>query len=123
MFHISTGDDGLVRVAVHGRLTGADYESFVPEFERMMARMRGRVPMLIELAPDFAGWNCDALWRDLEFGLAHRRDFERVAVVGDKAWEEWAIKLFAPFFRADIRYFGRSDREAARAWASAGKPH
>jgi hypothetical protein len=40
-----------------------------------------------------------AAWDDLEFGLKHYSDFERIAMVGDRKWEEWMANFCKPFTR------------------------
>lgn len=113
-------ENGLVRIRAGGKLQGSDYVDFAPPFERIAARETGKVSMLIELAPDFAGWDLGGLWRDIEFDVRHRDSFGRVAVVGDSKWEEWGTKLFNPLFRAEMKFFPPSRRESAEGWARAG---
>lgn len=104
----------LVEIQASGRLTGDDYERFVPELERL-ASERGPLRLYIELN-DFRGWDAKGLWKDLEFDVKHQDDMQRIAIVGDKAWEEWGTKLSKPFFKADMRYFTPDEAEAARQW-------
>lgn len=46
-------------------------------------REQGTVPMLIELSPDFTGWDPGGIWRDLKFDAKHKDSFGRIAIVGD----------------------------------------
>ena len=71
--------------------------------------------MFLELE-DFHGWEAKAAWDDFKLGLAHPQDFERIAIVGDKAWEHWIALLAKPFTHARVRYFALSDRNAALDW-------
>jgi hypothetical protein len=41
---------------------------------------------------------------------------ERVALVGDKAWEKWMAAVCKPFTMAKIRYFDVKDVESAWKW-------
>jgi len=41
---------------------------------------------------------------------------DRVAIVGDRAWQEWGTRLSKPFFKAEMRYFERDKAADARAW-------
>jgi len=59
-----------------------------------------------------------AMWRDFRFGISHFRDFNRVALVGGRKWMEWCVSLTAPVFKAEMKCFGHSQREKARAWLS-----
>ena len=44
------------------------------------------------------------------------RDIDRLAMVGDKAWEKGMAAFCKPFTSAKIRYFDMSDAAAAEAW-------
>lgn len=97
-----------------GRLARVDYDRFVPEFERI-ARAQGPLRLLIEL-DDFRGWDLPALWEELKFDTTHQNDMGRVAIIGDRAWQEWGTGLSKPFFKAEMRYFERDKAADARAW-------
>ena len=86
-------------------------------FEHIAAREPRSVPMLIELAPDFSGWDLGAFWRDMKFDVEHQDKFGRIAIVGDKTWQKWAAKLSDPFFSsAEIRFFDPAEIGVAEAW-------
>lgn len=110
-------DTGIVVIEASGRLSKADYDRLVPEFERMAAA-RGPLRLLIEL-DDFRGWEIGALWEELKFDLTHQGDMGRVAIVGDKAWQEWGTRLSKPFFAAEMCYFDRDEAADPRAWLTA----
>lgn len=113
-------ENGLVRIFAGGALDSSDYDRFVPRFERIADREHGTVPMIIELAPDFSGWDLGGIWRDLQFDVKHKDSFGRIAIVGESKWEEWGTKLFDPLFRAEMRLFTPSERDAAESWARSG---
>ena len=113
-------ENGLVRIFAGGALDSSDYDRFVPQFERIADREHDMVPMMIELAPDFSGWDLGGIWRDLKFDMKHKNSFGRIAIVGDSKWEEWGAKLFDPLFRAEMRFFTHSERDAAERWARDG---
>lgn len=110
-------ENGLVRIKASGTLKSSDVDRFVPLFERVAARQPHSVPMLIELAPNFSGWDLGGLWRDLKFDVKHGDKFGRIAIVGDKAWQEWGTKLSNLLFpSAEMRFFDPTDIDAAAAW-------
>jgi hypothetical protein len=113
MLTMETDDSGMVLIKASGRLSKADYDRFVPDFERI-AGVRRPVRILIEL-DDFHGWDLPGLWQELKFDTTHQSDMGRVAIVGDRAWQEWGTRLSKPFFKAELRYFDR-DQADARAW-------
>ncbi|HEY9553766.1 STAS/SEC14 domain-containing protein [Allosphingosinicella sp.] len=85
--------DELIHIVAGKTLKSSDFDYFVPRFENVAAREPGRVPMVIELAPDFSGWDLDGIWRDLKFDVKHKDSFGRIAIVGDSKWEEWGTKI------------------------------
>ena len=73
--------------------------------------------MLIELAPDFSGWDLGGLWQDLKFDLAHKDRFGWIAIVGDKKWEEWGTKLSDLLFHsAQMCFFWPDQRTQGERW-------
>lgn len=104
----------LVYLEASGKLTRTDYDRLLPDLEAALGEA-GRVRMLIELT-DFRGWEPGAAWEDLKFGIQHRKDFERIAVVGEKGWERWGTMLSKPFLPGEMRFFEKDQAGQARAW-------
>ena len=98
-----TEDGRVVEIQVSDKLTHEDYEKFVPEFERLI-RKHGKIRILFEMN-DFHGWEFAALWDDVKFDAKHFSHIERLALVGDKAWEKGMSAFCRPFTTAQIRYF------------------
>jgi hypothetical protein len=115
-------EDGgkLVAVQVTGKLVKADYECCVPEFDRLI-REHGKLRLLFEL-PDFHGWEAGALWSEIKLDIKYFADIERLAVVGDKKWEQSMVTFFKPFTKATTRYFNQADAVEARMWLREGQP-
>jgi len=97
-----------------GKLRKADYEPFVPEAGRLIAR-HGSIRVLMEMH-DFHAWDAGALWEDVKFDLKHFRDIERLAMVGEKKWQQGMAVFRKPFTTAGIRCFQREQLDQARAW-------
>ena len=104
----------VVSLKATGRLSAADYSQFVPRIERMIDQ-QGKISLLFEMA-DFHGWNVRGAWADLRFGVRHRKDLKRVAMVGDRKWERWMSFLCARLTTAEVRYFDCGDLTEARRW-------
>lgn len=99
---------------VTGKLHDEDYKHFVPIVEAAI-QGHGKVRLLAEFA-DFHGWDLHALWDDTKFATKHCADVERVALVGDRKWEEWMTKICRPFTMATLRYFDASEAGTAWSW-------
>jgi hypothetical protein len=108
----------ILEVTVTGQLEHGDYERFVPVFERL-TNQHGKLRVLFHMI-DFHGWQPAALADDIKFDVEHFADIERLAFVGDKAWEKGMSIICRPFTSATIRYFDRSEIEDARAWLRYG---
>jgi hypothetical protein len=110
-------DGKIVAIALSGKLGKADYERFLPRVEQLVQR-HGKIRMVIHMY-DFHGWTMGALWEDLKFDVKHFSHIERLALVGEKAWEHGMAVFCKPFTTAKIRYFDRSQEAEAEAWIRA----
>ena len=97
-----------------GKLHDEDYKTFVPVIDAAVAK-EGKVRLLAQFH-DFHGWDLHALWDDVKFATTHCTKIDRIALVGDRKWEEWMAKVCKPFTLAKIRYFDAADVGAAWAW-------
>jgi hypothetical protein len=109
-------EDGgkILVVHVSGKLTKADYEQLVPEFERLV-QQHGKLRLLFDMT-GFHGWEAGALWEDIKFDVKHHADIERLAMIGDKKWERGMAGFCKPFTKATIRYFDHAESAEARKW-------
>lgn len=113
-------EDGgkILVVHVSGKLVKSDYEHFVPEFERLIG-LHGKLNVLFNMT-DFHGWTVGALWEDTKFGVHHFSHIDRLAVVGEKKWQEGLATFCKPFTKAKVQYFDHGREAEARTWLSAG---
>ncbi|NQV25903.1 MAG: STAS/SEC14 domain-containing protein [Rhodopirellula sp.] len=113
-------EDGgkLLNVHVSGKLTSADYEHFVPEFERLVAQ-HGKLRILFDMT-GFHGWEAGALWEDIKFDIKHFADIERIAMVGETKWQHGMATFCKPFTKAKIQYFEHDAATEARSWLEEG---
>jgi stage II sporulation SpoAA-like protein len=104
----------VLAIQVNGKLTKADYVYFLPEFERLV-QLNGKLRVLFDMT-GFHGWEAGALWEDIKFDVKHFDDIERLALVGDKKWEQGMAAFCKPFTTAKIRFFERAKAAEARKW-------
>ncbi len=112
-------EDGgkLLNVHVSGKLTSADYDHFVPEFERLVG-LHGKLRVRFDMT-GFHGWDVGdvgALWADTTFAIKHFVDIERIAMVGETKWQHGMATFCKPFTRAKIQYFDHEKSTQARTW-------
>ncbi|MDD4915683.1 MAG: STAS/SEC14 domain-containing protein [Methylococcales bacterium] len=98
-------------------LTHQDYEeTFIPCLTQRIGEY-GKIRVVFILAENFTGMEPGAVWDDAVFGVQHRHDFEKLAVVTDKRWVEWATKVGACFMDGQVVVYPPAELEAAVAWA------
>lgn len=99
-----------------GKLTDQDYkEVLIPQMESII-RKYGKARLLLDMGDEFHGWEIGALWDDAYFGIAHRKDFEKMGVIGGPKWVEWGMKIAALAISGELRSFSLDEREEAMRW-------
>ena len=106
----------VLAVQATGKLTDRDYkELLIPRLESII-RAHGKARLLLDMGDQYHGWTARAMWDDFRFGMAHRKDFEKMGVVGAPAWVKWVLKLGALIIRGEVRSFPASQRGRAVEW-------
>jgi len=112
----STGK--AVAVKAEGTLTDADYQEFLPRLEAVIAE-HGRIRLLVDME-SFDGWEAKAAWDDFTFGMTHWNHFERIALIGDAAWEKVSVQIMDLLMGGEARFFEPNQSAEARAWIAEG---
>lgn len=117
MLKISEESEGNILILeAESKLTDEDYKQvFIPRLEAIIQE-HGQVRLLLDMGDPFQGWKPKAAWDDAYFGLTHRKDFEKIAVIADRRWVEWAFRLSAPLFPGEKKVFSPSERAEAHRW-------
>ncbi len=97
-----------------GKLHDEDYKKFVPEVDAVIGAHE-KVRLLASFE-DFHGWDMHALWDDTKFSMTHFNKIDRIALVGEKKWEEWMAIVCKPFTLAKVKYFDAGEIDAAWEW-------
>lgn len=101
-----------------GELRDEDFQPFVSEVEALIAR-KGKIRLLLQFE-DFQGWDLHAAWDDMVFGIKHRKDIERLAMVGDDPKGIRLARLAKPFIAGEVTYFPLDELPAAWDWLLEG---
>ena len=117
MIEIMPETEGKVLVVkATEKLTARDYEEvFIPKINQLIEEYR-KVSVVVLLAENFSGWEIGAAWDDASFGIQHRHDFEKMAVVGGSKWLQWATKISFNFMDGQVAIYDIPDFENAVAW-------
>jgi hypothetical protein len=103
----------VIGFKLSGKLHDEDYKHIVPAIDAAAGEGKAKI---LAWFHDFHGWDAHALWDDIKFSTTHCTKIEKIALVGEKKWEEWMAKVCKPFTMAKIKYFDASEIEAAWAW-------
>jgi hypothetical protein len=103
-------------VKVSGKITAKEYEDVVITRLDAIIKEHGKARFLWLLDENFQGADAGAIWDDTKFGLKHRNDFEKLALVGGPAWMEWLTKLAAKIISGQTKTFSREQLQEAWDW-------
>lgn len=106
----------VVGVKGSGKLTDIEYKQvLIPKLKALFDQY-GKLDVLFYMDQDFEGWDLEAAWDDASYGLKHRADFGKLAVVGGPGWVEWCIKLCGFLMKGEIKIFPADQLDGAWAW-------
>ena len=112
---VSGVSEGILTLQVSGMLS----QSELTQMQQTAAdsiRAQGKVRILV-LAGDFAGWESGGEWNDFSFQEEFDPCIEKMAIVGDKRWEDLALIFVAKGLRSfPIEYFAANEQAQALAW-------
>lgn len=101
------------------KLTEDDYASvLIPKLDALL-REHGKLKVLFYMDESFEGWEPGAAWDDAKFGIKHRADFAKLAVVGGPRWVEWCMRLSAWIMEGEVKTFDEAQLRDALEWIAA----
>ena len=109
-----SGSDFFLSLKAVGKLTHEDYQTITPMIESALDAVKApQVKALID-GTELEGWELRAAWDDFKIGLKHGNEFVKIAIIGNKHWQELAAKVGAWFVSGEVKYF--QSEEDAVAW-------
>jgi hypothetical protein len=109
---------GILTVRITGRLTQPELSAAQKKATEILQR-QGKMRILV-LAEGFQGWEQGDDWSDLSFQVENDARIEKMAVVGEREWEDLASIFIGKWLRElPIEYFQPADVTKARAWLAA----
>ena len=104
----------FIEVTMLGKLKHEDYQLFVPMIDKALKNAKGlEVDLLVDMR-GFKGWELLAAWDDMKFGVKHCNAFDKMAIVGNKKWEEDSVAMMSHLMKGKSKFF--KDRDKALAW-------
>ena len=109
-----SGSDFFLTLKAIGKLTHEDYETITPMIDSALGAVKEpRVKVLID-GTELDGWEPRAAWDDFRLGLKHGSEFEKIAIYGNRKWQEMAAKVGSWFISGEAKFF--DDRDRAIEW-------
>ena len=108
------GSDFFLSFKAVGILTHADYQIINPMID---SALEGIISPKINVFVDgseLEGWELRAAWDDFKLGLKHGGEFDKVAIFGNKKWQEYLAKIGSWFISGEVKYF--DDANEALRW-------
>jgi hypothetical protein len=97
-----------------GKLTHEDYQTITPMIDAALAEVKSpKVKAFID-GTELDGWEARAAWDDFRIGLKHGNQFGKIAIYGNKRWQQMAVKLAGWFVSGEAKFF--EDRDTALEW-------
>ena len=69
--------------------------------------------MMVDIST-LTGWELRAAWDDFKLGLVLSSKIDKIAIYGDKSWQEMASKVGSWFVSGEIKSF--EDYDSAKEW-------
>lgn len=112
---LSESSGPVVGYKVVGKVTVGDYKQLEPEIQALVNQFDDNVCLLLDMR-EFAGEEVKAWLPDLKFGHRFHDKIDKMAIVGDKRWQEWLTALADPFYANEAKFFQPQDTDKAWAW-------
>lgn len=97
-----------------GKLTHDDYKAITPMIESALEGVdQPKIKALVD-GTELEGWELRAAWDDFKIGLKHGSEFEKIAIYGNKRWQEMSAKVGSWFMSGEVKYF--DNRDEALDW-------
>ena len=97
-----------------GKLTHEDYEKINPMIDSALEGVKDpNIKVFID-GSEFEGWELRAAWDDFKLGLKHGNNFDKIAIFGNKKWQEYTAKVGSWFISGEVKYF--EDADEALTW-------
>lgn len=99
----------FLSMKVVGKLTHEDYQTITPMIDAALEGVSDpKVNVLID-GSEMEGWELRAAWDDFKMGLKHGSEFKKIAIVGNKKWQQNVAKMGGWFISGTVKYFEFED--------------
>lgn len=108
------GNEFFLSLKAVGKLTHEDYKKITPMLDSALEGVKDpKVKAFID-GSELEGWEVRAAWDDFKLGLKHGGEFDKIAIFGNKKWQEYTAKIGSWFISGEVKYF--EDVSEAFSW-------
>jgi len=108
------GNEFFLSLKAIGKLTHEDYQKITPMIDAALEGIKDPEIKAFIDGSELQGWELRAAWDDFKLGLKHGNEFRKIAIFGNKKWQEYTAKMGSWFISGEVKYFEDSDQ--ALAW-------
>ncbi|HAS6347262.1 STAS/SEC14 domain-containing protein [Vibrio sp. IRLE0018] len=108
------GSESILVFKATGTLTHQDYQAITPILDNALQGIAPEQMKMLADITEFSGWEPRAAWDDFQLGLKMGLNIKKIAIYGDKNWQELAAKIGNWFISGEMKSF--SDYESAIEW-------
>jgi hypothetical protein len=98
-------DNFFLTLKAIGKLTHQDYQVITPMIDAAVKKVDSPKIKAIFDVTEMEGWELRAAWDDFKLGLNHGSEFEKIALYGNKNWQEMIAKIGSWFISGEVKYF------------------
>ena len=98
-------DDYYLILKATGKLTHEDYRKITPLLDSALEGVEEEKLCVLFDATQWDGWELRAAWDDFKLGMKHGKKFEKIALFGNKDWQEKAAKIGSWFISGEVKFF------------------
>ncbi len=109
-----SGQTIMLVLKVVGKLTHEDYQLITPMLEGALQGIeQPKINALVDVS-QMEGWELQAAWDDFKLGIKHGSEFERIALIGNKQWQQRMAAVANWFISGRVEFF--EEKSNALEW-------
>lgn len=107
-------DNFFLFLKAKGKLTHQDYQVITPMIDAALKEVSfPKINAFVDIS-EMQGWELRAAWDDFKLGLKHGSAFEKIALYGNKHWQEISASIGTWFITGEMKYF--EEYQQALTW-------
>ncbi|MDF1824220.1 MAG: STAS/SEC14 domain-containing protein [Verrucomicrobiales bacterium] len=110
------GNEIFLTLKAVGKLKHEDYEVITPMIDAAVSGVPHPTINVMIDGTEMEGWEPRAAWDDFRLGVKHGKEFGKIAIFGNKHWQEIAAKVGTWFISGEMKYF--ESEEEAYEWVA-----